>query len=325
MKTAEIRLPGFHNQENVMAAALIGKAFGVDPRSMRASIRSFPGLEHRLEKVLTIGGVLFINDSKATTVEATIKALQSLNRRIVLILGGRDKGADFRLLRGQVRKSVKKIILLGEAREKIAAALRKLVPMAETQSLRWPSVLPALLAGKSCPGSRLYEPTCSYSRGRGHAFKREVGKLAESVRGRRLETWKYSGLRLRQGPPLNHPDPSGRRAYHGLQLHGQPGDGEVPPVVPLFISRSSAPRPESSPRSPFYASFLSKSYIAYDSVGRSPSRRLFRHAPVANNRWISLFGIRSALERQVSSDHLFAYYLTKKNLIHGGGPEAALG
>jgi UDP-N-acetylmuramoylalanine--D-glutamate ligase len=189
MKTAEIRLPGFHSQENVMAAALIGKALGVDPRSMRASIRSFPGLEHRLEKVLTIGGVLFINDSKATTVEATIKALQSLDRRIVLILGGRDKGADFRLLRGQVRKSVKKIILLGEAREKIAAALGKLVPMAEAQSLR--QAVRLAYAAASRGEVVLLAPACTSFdmfrnfEARGHAFKREVGKLAESVRGRK--------------------------------------------------------------------------------------------------------------------------------------------
>jgi UDP-N-acetylmuramoylalanine--D-glutamate ligase len=186
MKTAEIRLPGRHNQENVMAAALIGKALGVAPRSMRASIRSFPGLEHRLEKVLNFGGVLFINDSKATTVEATVKALQSLDQRIVLILGGRDKGADFRLLRGQVRKSVKKVVLLGEARDKIAAALRNLVPMVEAPSLR--EAVRLAFAAASRGEVVLLAPACTSFdmfknfEARGHAFKREVAKLAESVR-----------------------------------------------------------------------------------------------------------------------------------------------
>lgn len=186
MKTAEIRLPGRHNQENVMAAALIGKALGVTPRSMRASIRSFPGLEHRLEKVLNLGGVLFINDSKATTVEATVKALQSFDGRIVLILGGRDKGADFRLLRREVRQSVKEIVLLGEARAKIAAALRNLVPMVEALSLREAVRLAHAAAGRGevvllAPACTSFDMFKNFE-ARGRAFKREVRKLAESVR-----------------------------------------------------------------------------------------------------------------------------------------------
>ena len=186
METSDIRLPGLHNQENVMAAALIGKSLGVDPRSMRASIRSFPGLEHRLEKVLTLGGVLFINDSKATTVEATIEAIQSLGRRIVLILGGRDKGADFRLLRLQVRKSVKEVVLLGEARDKIAAALRNVVPMVEASSLG--EAVRLAFAAASRGEAVLLAPACTSFdmfknfEARGRAFKREVRKLAESVR-----------------------------------------------------------------------------------------------------------------------------------------------
>ena len=186
MRTAEIRLPGLHNQENVLAAALIAKEFGVEPRSMGASIRSFPGLEHRLEKVLTIGGVLFINDSKATTVGATIKALQSLDRRIVLILGGRDKGADFRLLRSHVRQSVKTVVLLGEARDKIAAALRNTVPMVVAASLR--EAVRFAHAAASRGDVVLLAPACTSFdmfknfEARGKAFKREVEKLAESVR-----------------------------------------------------------------------------------------------------------------------------------------------
>jgi UDP-N-acetylmuramoylalanine--D-glutamate ligase len=186
MKTAEIRLPGLHNQENVMAAALVGKALGVSPRSMRASIRSFPGLEHRLEKVLTLAGIVFVNDSKATTVEATIKALQSFDRRVVLILGGRDKGADFRLLRPQVRQNVKKIVLLGEARAKIAAALRGVVPLVEAPSLG--EAVRLSFAAASRGEVVLLAPACTSFdmfknfEARGRAFKREVERLAESVR-----------------------------------------------------------------------------------------------------------------------------------------------
>jgi UDP-N-acetylmuramoylalanine--D-glutamate ligase len=186
MKTADIPLLGLHNQENVMAAALIGRVLGVPPRSMQASIRSFSGLEHRLERVLALRGINFINDSKATTVDATIKALQSFDRRIVLILGGRDKGADFRLLRRPVRQRVKEIVLLGEATAKIAAALRGLVPMVEAGTLR--EAVGMAFAAASQGEIVLLAPACTSFdmfknfEARGRAFKREARRLAESMR-----------------------------------------------------------------------------------------------------------------------------------------------
>lgn len=186
MRSAEIPLPGPHNQENVMAAALIGKVLGLSSPSMQTSIRSFSGLEHRLETVLTLRGIDFINDSKATTVDATIKALQSFDRRIVLILGGRDKGADFGLLRREVRHRVKEVVLLGEAKAKIAAALQGLAPIVDAASLR------EAVSGAFQAASRgdvvLLAPACTSFdmfknfEERGRAFKREVRRLAESVR-----------------------------------------------------------------------------------------------------------------------------------------------
>ncbi len=103
---------------------------------MRATIREFRGLEHRLEPVATIGRVLFVNDSKATTVDATIKALESFDRPIVLILGGKDKGADFTLLRRPVRKRVRKALLVGSSAEKIRAALEGVVPLEKAATFR---------------------------------------------------------------------------------------------------------------------------------------------------------------------------------------------
>ena len=172
-----------------MAAALIGRVLGVPGRSMRNSIRSFSGLEHRLEQVLTLRGVDFINDSKATTVDATVKAIQSFSRRIVLILGGRDKGADFGLLRRPVRQSVKAIVLLGEARPKIAAALRGLVPMVEAASLH--QAVGAAFAAASRGEIVLLAPACTSFdmfknfEARGRAFKREVRRLAAFLQRRR--------------------------------------------------------------------------------------------------------------------------------------------
>jgi UDP-N-acetylmuramoylalanine--D-glutamate ligase len=190
MKAEEVRLPGGHNRENVMAAALVGYCLGVAPQAMRASIRNFSGLEHRLEKVLTLRGIGFVNDSKATTVDASIKALQSFDRPVVLILGGRDKGADFRLLRRPVKKSVKKIVLLGEAEDKIRQALRGVVAMESAATLR-AAVDKAFAAAR--PGEIvLLAPACTSFdmfknfEARGHAFKREVRRLRDRVRGTRV-------------------------------------------------------------------------------------------------------------------------------------------
>jgi UDP-N-acetylmuramoylalanine--D-glutamate ligase len=190
MKAEEIRLPGGHNRENAMAAALVGHCLGAGTKAMRASIRSFPGLEHRLEKVLTLRGVRFVNDSKATTVDASIKALQSFDQPTVLILGGRDKGADFRLLRRPVKKIVKKIVLLGEAEDKIRQALRGVAAMESAATMNEAVGRAFAAAG---PGEIvLLAPACTSFdmfknfEARGRAFKREVRRLRDRVRGARV-------------------------------------------------------------------------------------------------------------------------------------------
>jgi UDP-N-acetylmuramoylalanine--D-glutamate ligase len=187
MKASEVRLPGRHNLENVAAAALVGHCLGVPPGRLRSSISSFSGLEHRLEKVLSLRRVEFVNDSKATTVDATIKALESFDRTIVLILGGRDKGADFSLLRGPIRRRVRTVILLGEARERIAGALDGVVRTEEASSLR-NAVAMAFAAAE--PGDiALLAPACTSFdmfrnfEERGRAFKREVRRLKAVVQG----------------------------------------------------------------------------------------------------------------------------------------------
>ncbi len=188
VRASEVRLPGLHNLENVCAAALVGDALGVPARSMRATIRGFRGLEHRLETVATIGRVLFVNDSKATTVDATIKALESFDRPIVLILGGKDKGADFRLLRGPVRKRVRKALLVGSSAEKIRAALEGVVPLEKAATFRelvrkgYEAAAPGdvvLLA----PAATSWDMFDNFEQ-RGRTFKREVRSLARKVEGR---------------------------------------------------------------------------------------------------------------------------------------------
>jgi len=188
IRTSDIRLPGLHNLENVCAAALIGDAFGVPARSLRTTIRRFRGLEHRLEPVATIGRVLFVNDSKATTVDATIKALESFDRPIVLILGGKDKGADFTRLRRPVRQRVRKALLVGSSADKIRAALEGVVPLEKAATFRelvrmsYEAASPGdvvLLA----PAATSWDMFDNFEQ-RGRTFKREVRSLARKVKGR---------------------------------------------------------------------------------------------------------------------------------------------
>jgi UDP-N-acetylmuramoylalanine--D-glutamate ligase len=185
MRGAEIPLIGIHNQENIMASSLVGHIFGLSLQQIKESIKGFKGLEHRLEKVLTIKGVDFYNDSKATNVDAALKSIQSFDRKIILILGGRDKGGDFYKLAKAIREKVKKIILIGEAREKIARALNNTGPSESVSSLK-----EAVRAGYSEAGPGeviLLAPACtsfdmfqSFEE-RGKVFKQEVFALEQSL------------------------------------------------------------------------------------------------------------------------------------------------
>ena len=117
----ELRLRGAHNRENAMAAAAVCLARGVDLDAVRDGLRTFAGVEHRLEEVATVDGVLYVNDSKATNVDSTLVALQSFaGTPVHLILGGRGKGQDFAPLRDPVAAGCAGVYLIGEA----APALR---------------------------------------------------------------------------------------------------------------------------------------------------------------------------------------------------------
>jgi UDP-N-acetylmuramoylalanine--D-glutamate ligase len=132
---SDIALKGEHNLENVLAACSIAVLAGADPRSARAVVTEFKGVEHRLEWVAEIDGVQYFNDSKATNVDATVKSLESFPSNIRLILGGRDKGGDFTRLRPLVEERVKQLVLLGEAAGKIREALAGTADMSEAKSL----------------------------------------------------------------------------------------------------------------------------------------------------------------------------------------------
>jgi UDP-N-acetylmuramoylalanine--D-glutamate ligase len=110
----ELPLRGLHNRRNAMAAAAICLARGIDPDAVRAGLRSFAGVEHRLEDVATIDGVLYVNDSKATNVDSTLVALASFDVPVHLILGGQGKGQDFEPLRAPVAERCAGVYLIGE-------------------------------------------------------------------------------------------------------------------------------------------------------------------------------------------------------------------
>jgi UDP-N-acetylmuramoylalanine--D-glutamate ligase len=124
MLLSEIPLKGAHNVENVLAAVCVGALSGIDPGKIRKAVASFKAVEHRLEYVATIRGVEYYNDSKATNVDATIKALESFPANIHLILGGKDKGSDYSVLNDLLRQRVKRVYTIGAAAGKIESQIK---------------------------------------------------------------------------------------------------------------------------------------------------------------------------------------------------------
>jgi UDP-N-acetylmuramoylalanine--D-glutamate ligase len=123
MPVSEIPLKGAHNLENVLAAISCGVLLGGDVGKIREAVRNFKAVEHRLEYVATIRGVEYYNDSKATNVDATIKALESFKSGVHLILGGKDKGSDYSALNGLLRERVKRVYTIGAAAQKIESQI----------------------------------------------------------------------------------------------------------------------------------------------------------------------------------------------------------
>ena len=119
LRRDDISLPGAHNLENVLAAVAASCIVGADTRAIARGVRSFAGVEHRLEFVAEIGGVRYYNDSKATNVDATLKALDAFSGRILVILGGKDKGSDYTELQKPLREKAILALLVGAAAGKI--------------------------------------------------------------------------------------------------------------------------------------------------------------------------------------------------------------
>ncbi|HCV42860.1 MAG TPA: UDP-N-acetylmuramoyl-L-alanine--D-glutamate ligase [Bacteroidetes bacterium] len=125
--TDQISVRGMHNLYNAMAATLAARVMGTSTASIRATLKNFKGVEHRLELIREVNGVAYVNDSKATNVDSVWYALQSFDRPIVLFLGGRDKGNDYSRLTDPVKKHVRAIIAIGESADKVTKAFASIV------------------------------------------------------------------------------------------------------------------------------------------------------------------------------------------------------
>jgi UDP-N-acetylmuramoylalanine--D-glutamate ligase len=189
MPLADIPLRGMHNVENVMTAlAAVFCARGTrreDLPALVAAIKQFPGVEHRIEYVTEINGVKFYNDSKATNVDSTVKALEAFDRDIIVILGGKDKGSDYTALAPLVRERVKQVILIGAASDKIAAQLEGACPISRAttmmhavyQSFDAAQTGDTILLAPACASFDMFD---NYEH-RGRVFKQEVMNLANRL------------------------------------------------------------------------------------------------------------------------------------------------
>lgn len=183
MPVAEIPLKGSHNVENVLAAICAARLAGVPAEKIRASVASFKAVEHRLEFVRTVEGVDYFNDSKATNVDAAMKAIAAFPGGIHLILGGKDKDSDYTMLSPLLQERVKAVYTIGSAAEKIERQLHGVVKMVGAGTI---DVAVHEAAKSAIPGDVvLLAPACSsfdqfenYEH-RGRTFRRIVQELGQ--------------------------------------------------------------------------------------------------------------------------------------------------
>jgi UDP-N-acetylmuramoylalanine--D-glutamate ligase len=181
MLLAEIPLRGIHNVENTMAAAVIAALAGATHQQIRAAVMSFPGVEHRLEFVRDLDGVAWYNDSKATNVDATLKAVAAFPGGLWIILGGKDKNSDYRPLAPVLKEKARGVLLIGAAADKIELQLRGDVPTVKCETLEravqhahsWARSGDTVLLAPACASFDQFE---NFEH-RGREFKRLVQEL----------------------------------------------------------------------------------------------------------------------------------------------------
>ena len=190
-----VRLRGRHNMENCLAAATLALVRGLPPAAVVEGLRTFPGVEHRLQPAGVVGGVAYVNDSKATNVEATLKALGAYPSGAHLILGGRDKASDYRPVARACRNGCRAVYLIGEAAPLIRAAFEQVsveegppgVPVPSDQG-DLETAVAAAAAAATAGETVLLAPACAsfdqYSdfEERGRHFMEIVKRMGERAR-----------------------------------------------------------------------------------------------------------------------------------------------
>ena len=183
MPKASVRLPGRHLLADVLAASAVGIVAGVSRSAIERAVGRFRGLEHALETVAEHGGVRFVNDSKATNVISARRAIESFDQGVVVIMGGRYKGGEFGDLAAVIGRRVAAIVTIGEAADRIEAALKHLVPVHHAVSM--PDAVGRAFAAAPPGGVVLLAPACSsfdmfrdYA-DRGKTFKAAVAELVK--------------------------------------------------------------------------------------------------------------------------------------------------
>jgi UDP-N-acetylmuramoylalanine--D-glutamate ligase len=136
LEVSAVKIMGKHNLENVTAASLAARAVGATFEGIKSAIKEFKGLPHRLEHIATKNNVRYFNDSKATNLDAVARALEAFSQPVVLIMGGRDKGGKFGALKDLIRRHVKQLTVMGEARDKLKSAFGHLVPIKTATTMK---------------------------------------------------------------------------------------------------------------------------------------------------------------------------------------------
>ena len=178
-----VRIRGRHNLENIMAAIMAVREWGVSPADIIGAVADFKGLPHRIEFAGEKGGVAFYDDSKGTNVGAVARALESFSQPVFLLMGGRDKDGDFETLAPLIKEKVKELVLFGEARERIFLLIGGIVPTLSVASLR-EAVTVAFDHASSgeivlmSPGCASFDEFSDY-KARGDYFQKVVGAINE--------------------------------------------------------------------------------------------------------------------------------------------------
>ncbi|HEX4277135.1 MAG TPA: UDP-N-acetylmuramoyl-L-alanine--D-glutamate ligase [Bryobacteraceae bacterium] len=181
MPAEDVPIPGSHNAENVMAAAAVAEIAGIAKSQVVSAVKTFQAVEHRLEFVREIRGVRFYNDSKATSVDATMKALDSFAGNLWVILGGKDKGSDYTVLRETLHRKARAALLIGAAAKKIESEIAGATPVILSGTLdcavaeAWKNAAPGdtILLAPACSSFDQFQ---SYEH-RGRIFKDLVNGL----------------------------------------------------------------------------------------------------------------------------------------------------